>query len=110
MGNMVSLSLCVNQCLSAFSPETLDCLFVVLAFLVSPNQDLYNPGITYRYFKQPVALPFGFGLSYTTFAYSALKVNTSTIRPCDVVQVTVSVTNTGGLVYGGLMYFYHYFV
>lgn len=57
--------------------------------------DLYNPGITYRYFKKPVDIPFGFGLSYTTFAYSNLVINASTIRACDNVLVSVTITNTG---------------
>jgi beta-glucosidase len=40
--------------------------------------------------KKPVLFPFGFGLSYTTFAYSNLKVN-----PGKEVAVTFSVKNTG---------------
>src|SRR5581483_10857851 len=34
--------------------------------------------------------PFGFGLSYTTFAYSDLKV-----EPADALQVSFTVRNTG---------------
>jgi beta-glucosidase len=37
--------------------------------------------------------PFGFGLSYTTFAYSALKVGTPSAD--GQVPVTFTVTNTG---------------
>ena len=33
--------------------------------------------------------------SYTSFSYSKLTVSSSTIGPCDDVQVTVDVTNTG---------------
>jgi beta-glucosidase len=39
--------------------------------------------------------PFGFGLSYTTFAYSALQVVPDTIGPDGSVQVACRVSNTG---------------
>src|SRR5262249_18457283 len=39
--------------------------------------------------------PFGFGLSYTTFAYSGLRVGTTAVRETDGVTVEVKVKNTG---------------
>ncbi len=39
--------------------------------------------------------PFGYGLSYTTFAYSQMKFSASEISPNDSVDVTFTVTNTG---------------
>ncbi len=39
--------------------------------------------------------PFGFGQSYTTFAYSNLVVATPTVAETGVLTVTVDVTNTG---------------
>ncbi len=38
---------------------------------------------------------FGFGLSYTTFDYSNLKLNQNQIRPGESITITVTVTNTG---------------
>lgn len=46
--------------------------------------------VGYRYYQTagvPVAFPFGYGLSYTSFAYSELK--------ADASSVTLTVTNTG---------------
>jgi len=39
--------------------------------------------------------PFGFGLSYTTFAYRGLAVSKSEITPKEPLTVTVEVVNTG---------------
>ena len=39
--------------------------------------------------------PFGYGLSYTTFAYNNLTLNTKKIAPDDSVTATIDVTNTG---------------
>lgn len=49
---------------------------------------------TYRYFKGDVRYPFGYGLSYTTFAYQPLTV-ASTVETGKSLQVSTTVTNTG---------------
>ena len=56
--------------------------------------------IGYRYYdarKLPVQFPFGYGLSYTSFAYSNLRLSADSIRDVDGVVVTVDVTNTGAV-------------
>ncbi|MCA9902066.1 MAG: glycoside hydrolase family 3 C-terminal domain-containing protein [Anaerolineales bacterium] len=54
--------------------------------------------IGYRYYdakEVPVQFPFGYGLSYTTFAYSNAQVSASSFKDTDGVTVSVDVTNTG---------------
>ena len=52
---------------------------------------------TYRYFKGKPLYAFGDGLSYTTFAYSDLKLSTSNLNAGDPLTVEASVKNTGSL-------------
>ena len=53
------------------------------------------PGRTYRYYTGTPQFRFGYGLSYTSFEYSKLAVDLTTVNPCDSVKVTVSVENIG---------------
>lgn len=62
----------------------------------------YQEGIFvgYRYYdakEMPVAFPFGYGLSYTSFAYSNLRLDRSKMADNDTVTVSVDVTNTGDI-------------
>lgn len=61
---------------------------------------VYNEGVFvgYRYYdrkRMDVLFPFGYGLSYTTFAYGNLNVSADSIRDTDTLTVCVDVTNIG---------------
>ncbi|SFF41756.1 beta-glucosidase [Paenibacillus algorifonticola] len=49
-------------------------------YIDGPNEPLY---------------PFGYGLSYTTFAYSELALSRAELRTGDTLEVAITVTNTG---------------
>jgi beta-glucosidase len=54
--------------------------------------------IGYRYYdakETPVLFPFGYGLSYASFAYSNARVSAKAFKDVNGVTVTVDVTNTG---------------
>ena len=64
------------------------------------NRTEYREGVFvgYRYYdkkKMDVLFPFGHGLSYTTFAFSGLRLSADSIRDTDTLTVTATVTNTG---------------
>src|SRR6185437_3347114 len=61
-----------------------------------PNfEDYAMKGRTYRYFEGDPLWPFGYGLSYTSFAYSDLTLPNPQINAGDPLEASVTVTNNG---------------
>lgn len=52
-------------------------------------------GRTYMYDKHEPLFAFGHGLSYTTFAYSGLKIDRKTIKEGETAEISLNVSNTG---------------
>ncbi|MDA3901513.1 MAG: glycoside hydrolase family 3 C-terminal domain-containing protein [Spirochaetes bacterium] len=66
----------------------------------NPHQVQYREAlyVGYRYYDtvdSEVTFPFGFGLSYTDFAYSDLNISASEINTDETVTVTCKVRNSG---------------
>lgn len=62
----------------------------------------YREGVFvgYRYYdtkEMAVRYPFGYGLSYTTFEYSDLKLSAKEIKDTDTLTVSLKVKNTGSM-------------
>jgi len=75
------------------------------AYLTFPGNGVdadYQEGIFvgYRWYdsrNMDVLFPFGYGLSYTNYAYSNLKLSKSSLKDTDTITVSVDVTNTGAI-------------
>lgn len=64
-----------------------------------PCENMGQMGGNYNYDAvMDVQWPFGFGLSYTTYSYSNLKVNCTSFDADNELVFTVDVTNTGKMV------------
>jgi beta-glucosidase len=78
---------CPSGRLPVTFPESLDQL--------PPFEDYSMQGRTYRYMDKKPMYPFGYGLSYTRFEYSNIKLSKNKIREGQSVDIEVSLTNRG---------------
>jgi beta-glucosidase len=60
-----------------------------------PFEDYSMKNRTYRYFEGQPLYPFGYGLSYSEFGYSNLKLSSTTLNAGDTLSVGADVKNTG---------------
>jgi beta-glucosidase len=81
-------------------PQKLEDTPAFLNFPAEQGEVVYGERIFvgYRYYdkkKIEPLFPFGFGLSYTTFEYSDLKVSSKNIKDTDGLVVSMKIKNTG---------------
>jgi beta-glucosidase len=58
------------------------------------DYEVFN-GRTYMYFGKKPLYPFGYGLSYTTFSYTNIRVDKSSMLKGDTITVSIDIKNSG---------------
>ena len=80
--------------------STARCAGQIPVYYNHPNGASYHQGASIG-FQNYVDLPhtpryfFGYGLSYTTFAYSDLQISKTSVEPAEDVQISCRIANTG---------------
>jgi beta-glucosidase len=64
---------------------------------VPPFEDYAMKNRTYRYLTDKPLFAFGYGLSYTTFSYSPIRLASNSVKAGDPVHVEGEVKNTGNI-------------
>ncbi|MDR1293526.1 MAG: glycoside hydrolase family 3 C-terminal domain-containing protein [Bifidobacteriaceae bacterium] len=59
--------------------------------------DATHKGRSYQYFTGAASYPFGYGLSYSTFSYSNLRLDKTSVAGDDTLTATVDVTNSSAV-------------
>lgn len=73
-----------------------------LFYIGEEDEVEYREGVFvgYRYYdkkKMDVLFPFGYGLSYTEFAYSNLKLDKKSMKDTEILKVSADITNVGNV-------------
>lgn len=71
-----------------------------------PFRDYAMAGRTYRFMTAEPLYPFGYGLSYSTFAYSDLQLSASAIPATGSIEVSVRIANAGPMAAGEVAQLY----
>ncbi|WP_163397427.1 glycoside hydrolase family 3 N-terminal domain-containing protein [Flavobacterium fluviatile] len=80
---------------SGKSPVTVPRSIGQIPFHYSMKEINYKKG--YLFLKNGPLYPFGFGLSYTNFEYSDIKISANEITPTSEIEVSVTIKNTGAV-------------
>ena len=91
----------------AYSPEgKLPVTFPYTTEELPEFTDYAMKGRTYRYMENDALYPFGYGLSYTSFALKETALDTRTIEEGGTVTITAAVQNTGAMAGGQTLQVY----